>query len=608
MDEDDVREEEESRALKTAIEFAGFGTESDSIRKITAIDIFRTLDETVGSKLLKRMGWREGQGIGPRVRRATKDEEENDERSAETHLFAPDDVQIISLTRKTDHKGLGYDGELQAREQPTRSSSPAARKAVAMSHSSDEEQVGVPYEVGSRKKARSRKKTGFGVGILNDNGSDDEDPYSIGPKVSYNRTLGGERRSKSKANGLGSTANPLLKNKPTFMSKRLANLKGVLRKCHDGRLPPDGFILADELDSFGTMSLQEDKYKPPEVPEGWKSARSRDVEADASSGFISTADAAKASSLTAQSRASLLGEPQLPGKSIFDFLTPAARDRLATASGRQDLPAAGNAAGPNSHQRGLSAKESLQPLVPQLDREIAIQALDRGTGGWMPYAEDEDKRTRYRTYLEIQAGLRSSDELPARAEHMKQDDWVLEMHEFARAAEVFKPISGLMASRFTSSTSLPHDQDGKPSEASVDSLLSNPKGKPADPAEAAASLGIFGPMTRSISNFYPTRLVCKRFNVPMPLPEENGTTSGHASNAPKPKLAATQFRSFSSVGFQHDITSEPKNRAPPSQQSIVSSRENEPEMQDPDRNDALEQEKPGKAVFRAIFGSDDETD
>jgi len=33
-----------------------------------------------------------------------------------------------------------------------------------------------------------------------------------------------------------------------------------------------------------------------------------------------------------------------------------------------------------------------------------------------------------------------------------------------------------------------------------------------------------------------------------------------------------------------------------------------PTAVDPDRNEALEQTRPGDAVFRAIFGSDDEDD
>ena len=39
---------------------------------------------------------------------------------------------------------------------------------------------------------------GIGIGILNDTGSDDEDPYEIGPRISYNRVIGGEKKKKKR--------------------------------------------------------------------------------------------------------------------------------------------------------------------------------------------------------------------------------------------------------------------------------------------------------------------------------------------------------------------------------------------------------------------------
>ena len=610
MDEEDIREEEESRILATSDEFTGFGTENDAMRKRAAIDLFRPPGETVGSKLLKKMGWREGAGIGPRVRRTAKLEDENDDNTTATHLFAPDDVQVICYPRKSDYKGLGYDGELPISENTPSENHKLARRMEPEDQLSGEDAAGSLFSE-KAKSAQMKKKTGFGVGVLNDDGSDDDDPYSIGPRISYSKTIGGDKKPKPKSKALVSSANPLLRKKPTFIPKKLASLKGVLRKCYDGRLPLDGFVLADELETFGTMSLQDERYRPPEVPDDWHSAMSAAVEAETTPNFVSTAEAARSSNLNAKARASVLGELQLPGKSVFDFLTPAARDRLVTASGQENLPAAGNEGAPNKHEVAMSEAETLQSLVPRLDREVAIQALERGVAGWMPYVEDEDKRSRYRSYLEIQAGLRSAVDLPRRAEHMRKEDWILEMNEFARAAEVFRPISGLMASRFTSSSAV-QGSDGKATDGA--SLLSNPKAKPENSAEAAAKLGMFGPLTRSVINFYPTRLLCKRFGVSMPMHAEAGSGAsgnGAAFVAPEPGLAASQFRSFASAGFQHDEVvefNEKRAGASPVQQLDLSLVKTEPNVMDPDKNEAIEQERPGQAVFRAIFGSDDEDD
>ncbi len=615
MDEEDLREAEESRTISTSNEFAGFGTEHDALRRSAAIDIFQPTEETIGSKLLTRMGWREGQGIGPRVRRAAHLGDDKEEAS-ELHLFAPNDVEIVSFARKTDHKGLGYESELQGASNVTGKSHDVHRKSLRQHDSSDDDTSSGPLAL-SKKPAVRTKKTGIGVGVLNDDGSDDDDPYSMGPRISYSKTLGGDKKTRIKSKTASSNANPLLKTKPTFISKKLANLKGALRKCHDGRLPPDGFVLSDQLDSFGSLTMQDDKYKPPAVPAGWESRLSKGDTVVGDSKFVSAAEAAKPSNLSAKVRASILGETQLPGKSVFDFLTPSARDRLAAASGQQDLPTARSEPPPAGYEASSAASTSLQSLVPHLDKATALQALNRGVSGWMPYAEDEKNRSRYRAYLEIQAGLRQ-DELPPRAEGMSQDEWAIEMQEFTRAAEVFRPVSGLMASRFTSSASLPQGQNID-SSASADSLMTKPMAKPEDPAVSAAKLGMFGPMTRSASNFYPTRLVCKRFNVPYPDHSASmafDTGNGTASPAGPQGLAMTQPRSFIPPGFQQDNAKVPKplteRKAPIASGSVAG--EDGPDLQpastklDPDRNEALEQERPGQAVFKAIFGSDDEDD
>src|SRR5271169_3114501 len=100
---------------------------------------------------------------------------------------------------------------------------------------------------------------------------------------------------------------------------------------------------------------------------------------------------------------------------------------------------------------------------------------------------------------------------------MSADEWNRELAEFVRAAMVFKPMSRVMASRFTSSSSsLPPSSEGNTP------MLSIPTEKPEDPAVAAAKLNMYGYMTRSTTEFFPTRLLCKRFNVKDPHPNAAG--------------------------------------------------------------------------------------
>ncbi|RAL10500.1 putative G-patch domain protein [Aspergillus homomorphus CBS 101889] len=626
MDEEDIREAEEAKTVHTNNEFAGFGTtDAELARRGGLMDLLKTTGETMGVKLLKKMGWREGQGVGPKVQRRANLGDgitQGGEDANKTYLFAPENPPMVAFIHKTDHKGLGFEGEARL-----------DARSLARGESDEEgddsffgKRLMAPGKP-KQPKTKETRRGGFGVGVLNDTGSDDEDPYSIGPQISYNRVIGGDKKKKKKAKSiedarpLAASSNPLITNKPIYIPKKVLAAKSSsgFRKCHDGRLPIEGFMLAEGISSL-SISAQEKKYTAPEIPTGWKSSKTPTKEQDLSS-YVSTAEAAKASSLDPTSRAALLGEAQLPGKSIFDWLTPEGRERIAKLTGKTDLPPALSEKAPKGYERSETQKrKDLWDLVPKLEKQVAVQALTRAASGWMPYSEDLEKRKRYRTFLEVRAGLR--DNLPDRVSGSSTDEWALELDEFARAAEVFKPMSGLMASRFTSASSGPKESSDKLEASSADPLLSKPAAKPEDPAVEAARIGMFGPMTRSTLPLYPTRLLCKRFNVKPPdhVQIDPGEPSGRR-DAPPPGGR------FHSAGYQ--TASGPKelvSRDVMNQLLIDASRggsltpaaENaspaqaaplglhEPVVIEPERNEALEAERPGEAVFKAIFGSDDE--
>jgi G patch domain-containing protein 1 len=234
---------------------------------------------------------------------------------------------------------------------------------------------------------------------------------------------------------------------------------------------------------------------------------------------------------------------------------------------------------------------------------VAKAALDRAD--FMPYADDKAKRARYRAFLE--GAARQSGEMPPRKEGHALDEWVAEMREFAQAAMVFRPMTGLMASRFTSSSSSgPKFERGEDPQNGENALLRASAKKPEDPAEAAAKMGMFGPMTRSIGNFAPTRLVCKRFGVTVPEAGagfEDGdtiTVEEPVSNQMLERMRMeTMGRGPVVLGREHETYTE----SPP----VVPENRKE-EAVDVEKNEALEKERPGDAVFKAIFGSDDEDD
>ena len=639
MDDEDLAEAEEARKLETADAFAGLGsTAGDRSQNDTFMDILKTSGETMGVKLLKKMGWREGQGVGPKVRRKARldeDQELGDGSNQQTHLFAPEDSSMISFIRKSDSKGLGFEGE----ERLSGGTNVVGTTKPTDPASNDEEEItafGALKNVNKTNKKKSERKGGFGMGVLNDNGSDDEDPYQMGPSISYNRVIGGDKKKKKKLEASRSSANPLLNSKPVFISKKAsAGRAGAgFRKCSDGRLPLDGFVLSTDIDPLSSILSQDGKYPPPKIPPGWKSSKTSgnpNVSASAQPAYQSPATVAAASKLSPKSRAALLGETVLPGKSVFDYLNPNARARIASATNNPNLPPAlgeGDTHLSSSHPRKLSS------LVPPLAKETALAALGRGTAGWVPYAEDPPKRTRYRLFLEIRAGLRPEGTLPDRAPGTSNDDWVAEMNEFAHAAEIFKPVTGMMASRFTSSSSAPKlASDNVRSEGSADAQpLAGPTTKAKTPAEEAAAVGMYGPLTRTVENFYPTRLLCKRFNVKPPAHvqvDPGGGPAGPGSGAPPPPPPSTHSRALpqkslelvgksvmdelrssvagmSGSGFKVERDDDGVGEAAP--QGRRRSGDDDEVVIDTEKNEAIEKERPGEEIFRAIFGSDSEDD
>ncbi|KAF2145605.1 uncharacterized protein K452DRAFT_264787 [Aplosporella prunicola CBS 121167] len=602
MDDEDLADAREAEKIQTAGAFSGFGTagEAAALQNVL-MGMIKTTGETMGVKLLQKMGWKPGQGVGPRIRRKARldpGEEAGQDAGQQMHLFAPDNSKMITFRRKNDHKGLGYEGEARLSE-PTK-----ADKAAEEEESNGERDFG-SLGAPRKPKAKPAKRGGFGVGVLNDTGSDEEDPYEMGPKISYNRVIGGDKKTKKKVGttkpSLGS-ANPLLGAKPVFISKKARKPEAGFRKCHDGRFPLDGFILATQALSISDGA----KWAPPSIPEGWSSSKkAASVTSPTAASYQSTSDAAKASTLDAKARAALLGEAALPGKSVFDFVSPAARARLVASTGNANLPQALGEAAPEGFRKTDAARhQDLWNMVPALDATTAEQALRRGSSGWMPYADDAGKRARYRGFLELRAGAREDPALPERPPGMRVAEWAQELREFAHAAQVFKPVTGMMASRFTTaSTQHPAASSGEstPTTTASATLTTPAPPKPKSPAEEAAALGMFGPLTRSRAPFFPARLLCKRFNVPVPAhvrpgPDEARSSAAGGADAPTPPdLEVVKKAAMEEMMREGQLRGSYGSGGGGGGGAGATT-----------RNEALETQKAGADLFKAVFGSDDE--
>jgi G patch domain-containing protein 1 len=590
MDEEDLAAAAESRQLETAQSYAAVGSSGDnSSGNDGFFGLFMKDEDTIGVKILQKMGWRRDQGVGRKIRRSARADEVDQgdlEDPSTQHSFAPQDVQSMPVTRHEHRKGLGFQSEarLSTNEEDSET------KAGPTFHFLDK-----PANPRIQKQP-VLKKSSFGVGVLNDTGSDDEDPYELGPKITFNKTIGKDKKAKKPSK----FAKPGGGEKVVYIPKKNASKasSAMVLTSRDGHLPLRGFM-------FATVMVQPSKHRfpPPKIPQDWKSAKGA-ASATSAHGFQSVADAAKSSTLDAKARTSLLGETPLPGKSVFDFMSPESRDRLVALTGKTTLPQALGQAIPGEQKE--EGQKSLWSFVPNLDKDIAAGALAKGATGWMPYGDDPQKRARYIAFLELRSGTRQ--ELPVRASGMTVSDWAKELQEFAHAAQVFKPTSGIMASRFTSASSSAQSTSGN---GTGNDLLRAPVAKAEDPAEQAAKLGMYGPMTRSEFPFHPTRLLCKRFNVAppahVPYAAESGTDNfGSGTQEPVSKPALDRLRDeFFARGSttqrpawmnQHPTDVPMADPAPVTEHAIV----------DVENNEALAKERAPEDVFKSIFGDDDD--
>ncbi|ORY15637.1 hypothetical protein BCR34DRAFT_477689 [Clohesyomyces aquaticus] len=598
MDEEDLAEAAAARQLETVGAFAGIGgADQPAAVHDGLFGLMITEDETMGVKLLQKMGWRRGQGIGPKVRRHARIEDGEGSGSTDAvpeQLFAPEDARVRVFAPPTSKRGgLGYRSDAPSLVQDVQ---PDAIRKVPL---------GLPSLEGISDALRPKKpkvrKSGIGTGILNDNGSDDEDPYELGPKITFNRTIAKEKKMKKPTSIKASKfAKAAAGQRHVFVPQRDATQtsSSIDRLCRDGSLPLKGFSLLTIADGLGARH----KLPPPRIPEGWTSSKNPLGLAASRQPLQSIANATRASTLDAKGRASLLSEKALPGKSIFDYISKEDRDRLAALTGKNLPPGLGQQLPEDTKNQSFSQGNDLWGFVPALDKHVATAALAKGTTGWMPYGDDPKKRARYIGFLEIRAGLK--DGLPERVPGITNVEWGQELREFAQAAHVFKPIQGLMASRFTSSTSHPQSHArGGPSHTP---LLGVPEPKPEDPAETAAKLGMYGAMTRTVIPFHPARLLCKRFNVkPPPDVPFDSESAPRSSRTEEPVSKAAMNQMFHQAMIVGSSMSHPSS-AEPHSAAFIPDRAAEQAPVDSETNEALLENRASDDVFRALFGDEDD--
>lgn len=347
-------------------------------------ELILPIGDPMGKKLLRTMGWREGQGVGNRVRRKRQrpvrsggDESPDEElpemaraglgRKAQELLdkegltFAPKnaDTRMQPVTAKTNLYGVGHEPFKDAPEfGASNRAGPDAETARRRSVYSTEDlmqqldkggdapgsKVGLSHSV----SALDRGSHGF---VLDD---EEDDVYESGfGKEAYDgevdtdggkNTAGDDLNGRAKAWALSGTAD---EGEAVLASRRYA------RCPSDGRLPPTGFVVAQRPD------VQQKHWAPPIPPANFRPTY--EFEDDTVNPLrVPTSRRHDGTGLDAFGRARLLGEtsgqltvgtPQYPSVSLqqrkghieedssaLSFLSPAARKKLLEAANGARAP------------------------------------------------------------------------------------------------------------------------------------------------------------------------------------------------------------------------------------------------------------------------------
>jgi G patch domain-containing protein 1 len=309
--------------------------------------------QPIGKKLLAAMGWREGQGIGPRAKRKVKKraaedgghESDSDDPYAANFTFAPQNTSVFSVAPKNDVYGLGYDPHVGAPEfkrRATGSATDVKPKVVTISHA----------------LVTGASAGGFGTGVLSDDEDVDRlggdvDVYGADVRSGYYRSLGDEE---DEDNVFGKVnRRPHKKDEP----KPLTDGPKRVHATHD--LP--GFVRSS------TARVADRQYELPPVPKDFKPVHAFTAEDDAEFARLralvgATVPNAKPNvPMNAQSRAILLGEKPVIITSQPAPVPSARHSEAAAIAESRFVPSSGSSSlyvSPDAGVGGLMSKQEFE--------------------------------------------------------------------------------------------------------------------------------------------------------------------------------------------------------------------------------------------------------
>lgn len=270
----------------------------------------------------------------------------------------------------------------------------------------------------------------------------------------------------------------------------------------------------------------------------------------------------------------------------------------------------GSTESPGAGPSVLLSTQRAEIEIPHVHPSIAKAALQ----GFQPFTADPVKHSRYTAFLNHASNISGAPLDIGPLPDQKTEEFNKELADYAKAATVFKPLSGAMASRFKSATILEtgpkiieglHTPDLSALE--TEDQAAEEEEKEEDPRMAAVKLGMYGPLTREVTPWQPVGLLCKRFGVKDPEVKPNtaaSATAGRGTGAPGAGDTGTMATPLAIT--DGSATTSPADTF----QADSKGRRNLANIglggDDEQGKDTLTYQRPAMDVFKAIFASDDE--
>uniref|UniRef100_A0A8B9Q8Q1 G-patch domain containing 1 n=1 Tax=Apteryx owenii TaxID=8824 RepID=A0A8B9Q8Q1_APTOW len=473
---------------------------------------------TIGVELLRKMGWKEGQGIGPRIKRkplrqkpdpqvkvygcalppglSEGSEDEEDEYQPENVTFAPKDVMPVDLTPKEDVHGLGYKGL-----DPTQALfGISGREHLNLFTGGSEKTSDL---LGDLRHSKGRKLgiTGqaFGVGALEE---EDDDIYATETLSKYDTVL----KDEEPGDGLyGWTAPKQYKSKKRFETE-VKYIGKIL----------DGFSLASKSSTYPPPDLPRD-YRPvhyfrPVIAAGNENYHLRKALEQSTGKLENDTTQQSRHTLNASQRRDRLGETVLkgPAPSVLEYLSEKDRERLKEVKQASEQQMKVKMLPQQSQNRFQPTSANDAPHKWQMF--LGGQLANAGSSDFKPFARNPEKQKRYESF--VQSLKQGQKDMLEHYLDPSMTEWERgrEQEEFFRAAMFYKSSNSTLSSRFTRAkyeddvdkVEVPRDQEND-----------------IDDKESAVKMKMFGKLTRDKFEWHPEKLLCKRFNVPDPYPDSS---------------------------------------------------------------------------------------